>query len=297
MNNSICIGSTRHMDWLQEQLKAQELQRQEFSVELQVDQIGDFSFLLCQASPKKEQRSNLPGSLSTFRNYIAHSLASLIVEQWEQQLLNNIIKNNCYYFNEDERKHILSRASQIMDEQENQEVPDRHRLENIAQKIACYLEEDGMLIVEGFLRFRLKDYVSQLEEGVDQAVDEYLMEKEYHEFIRLLRYFVDIQEPRVEKVHVMLRASGVFQLFDGDENIIDNEYLEGFVVDLIDSEINYEDLLISALITIAPRKVILHFSDHSSLHSTINTIKNVFLERVTTCPGCTKCLHSHQKKY
>ncbi|MHB1420994.1 MAG: putative sporulation protein YtxC [Bacillota bacterium] len=302
MKNSICIGSTRHIDWLHEKLNAPEIQllQQEFSVELQVDHIGDFSFLLCQASGNNDHKS-IQETETNFRKYVARVLALLIVERWEQQLLNNIIKNSFYYFNEEERKQIFSRASEIVDELERENLPDKRRLEYITNRIAGYLEEevqeDTMLIVEGFLRFRLKDYVAQLEEGVDQAVDEYLMEKEYHEFIRLLKYFVDIQEPRVEKVHVVLRPSGVFQLFDGDENIIDNEYLEGFVVDLVDSEINYEDLLISALITIAPRKVILHFSDHSNLHSTVNTIKNVFLERVTTCPGCAKCLHSHQKKY
>jgi hypothetical protein len=48
--------------------------------------------------------------------------------------------------------------------------------------------------LDGFLSFRLKEYRGRLAEVVDKAVDEYMMDMEYKEFIRVLRYFVDVQE-------------------------------------------------------------------------------------------------------
>ena len=32
-----------------------------------------------------------------------------------------------------------------------------------------------------------------------------ILMKKYLEFIRLLRYFVDIQEPKVEEIHILLK--------------------------------------------------------------------------------------------
>ena len=49
----------------------------------------------------------------------------------------------------------------------------------------------------------MKDYIEQLEESVDKAIDEYLMDKEYREFIKLLRHFVDLQEPKRDVVNIV----------------------------------------------------------------------------------------------
>ena len=57
-------------------------------------------------------------------------------------------------------------------------------------------------------------------------------------------------------------------------------------------EINYEDLLISALITIAPKTVMLHFASAAGKANTVvETIKSVFAGRVTVCRGCKLCMH------
>jgi hypothetical protein len=40
------------------------------------------------------------------------------------------------------------------------------------------------------------------------------MEREYKEFIRLLRYFVDIQDPKFDTIHVIVGFDGKYALFD-----------------------------------------------------------------------------------
>ena len=50
--------------------------------------------------------------------------------------------------------------------------------------------------------------------------------------------------------------------------------MEGYIIDFVDNEINYEDLLISALITIAPKEITLHYK-HKTLRTPLDTIKNV----------------------
>ena len=70
---------------------------------------------------------------------------------------------------------------------------------------------------------------------------------------------------------------------------VKSEYLDGFIVNMVDNEINYEDLLISALITIAPKQVTLHYKSREGHSVTLDTIKNVFEGKVNECMGCILC--------
>ncbi|MGI6093735.1 MAG: sporulation protein YtxC, partial [Negativicutes bacterium] len=69
---------------------------------------------------------------------------------------------------------------------------------------------------------------------------------------------------------------------------IKNNYLENFIVESA-SEINYEDLLITSLISIAPYNIMLHNHDINSSQNVVVTIKNVFEGRVALCEGCHIC--------
>ncbi|RYD06895.1 hypothetical protein N752_01845 [Desulforamulus aquiferis] len=62
----------------------------------------------------------------------------------------------------------------------------------------------------------------------------------------------------------------------------------------MDNEINYEDLLISALITIAPNKIVFHTNLQDQPETTMETIKSVFAGRVSECSGCTLCKNQQQ---
>ena len=71
---------------------------------------------------------------------------------------------------------------------------------------------------------------------------------------------------------------------------LENEYLNGFSVDLMTNSINYDDLLISALITLAPKEVTIHTKEQDEFKETLKTIENIFGERLRYCPGCKICL-------
>lgn len=62
----------------------------------------------------------------------------------------------------------------------------------------------------------------QLEDSVDIAIDEYLMDKEYNEFIKLLRHFVDLQEPKRDLVNVVFSNHKII-LMDENLNYIERD--------------------------------------------------------------------------
>lgn len=255
---------------------------------LQQWQVGGFNFCRCHITTGKNPLS--AKTRKQFQEQVAHSVAAFIIEVVEQELLEKIIWNQYEVEEKQEARDLCFRAKKILEQEEKGCLQGSYsRGELLARRLKEYLQDNSYLNIDGFVQFRLPDYLLELEQAAEEAVEEYIMEKEYDEFICVLRYFVEIQEPRVEKVHVVLSLRGGFQLYDGENKSLEKDYLEGFIVDMGDSELNYEDLLLSALITLAPRQVILHGSEKGKARSIINTIKNVFGERVTVCNGCNRC--------
>jgi len=280
VHQSISIGTAQHKELLKHKL-AQELQSYKnkgLDVRLEEIPAGWLTFLHCSvfgarhAEPLKRQ--------------VAGIITDLIVDNWEDTLLRDIIRLNYYYFDEAEKGTIYDYAQKKLNF--SKQFKERNKL-LILQKLVEYFNSNSDIVIDGFIRFRLKEYVNGLHDVADQAVDDFLMEREHREFIELLRYFVDMQEPRVDQVNIVLRPDGSFQLFNKEGQVINNDHFEDFLLGLTESEINYEDLLISTLITIAPQEIKFHPGNSKLPAGTIDTIRDVFTGRVFVCPGCSLC--------
>lgn len=162
------------------------------------------------------------------------------------------------------------------------------RVEKLAEAIAAYLAEEPFLHVEGFLRFRAMAYMEELQDTVSYAVDEWLMERQYQEFISLLKYFVYIQEAKIPAAHVVHRGNHDFALFDETMRPIDTKQMDQFMVELIDKDINYEDVIVSTLISVSPGKLYIHSRTPEA--QVIKTIMTIFDDRAELCEDCHICV-------
>lgn len=224
---------------------------------------------------------------------ISNGLADYIIEEYEEKLILRIINSNYCYFNSIEKKEILRLALLIIKNDDKNFLNSLFQIRRrniIIRKLVDYFESSNKVILDGFVNFRLKDYIKDLEEIVDKAVDEFLTEREYKEFIRLLRYFVDIQEPKFNVIHVLVGYDSKYILLDESKKEITNECIQEFMNDIPEGEINYDDLLVSSLITMAPRKVIIHGANSFRNKELLETIKNVFWGKAIICPDCELCL-------
>ncbi|MEW5954470.1 MAG: putative sporulation protein YtxC [Bacillota bacterium] len=294
MAQCVSVVANRYVDSLREKMcrELQLLERDGIRVKLEENPAGTFTILAGQDANagKFAAGGQVP---SYFRQVLVDILSDFILSHWEQLLLKEIIRENYYYFDDADRDviywNVLSYIGGSQPDSNHLSFYQVARKSHIIRKLNEFLCCNNKIMIEGFIKFRLKDYIGDLQGVVDRAVDDFLLEREYQEFIQLLKYFVDIQEPRIDVVNVILKPGGTFKLFDEKNQPISSEFLEGFVVELIDSEINYEDLLISALITMAPKKIIFHFEQLNEMETMVNTIKAVFTGRVSHCKGCTLC--------
>jgi putative sporulation protein YtxC len=248
--------------------------------------------IVCSINDEKFQNEKSTRLYNALIFNVSNALADYIIKKYEEKLIGRIINSNYCYFNTVERKDILDTALKIIRNDEKNILNSLFQIRRrniIVKKLMEYFEGSNSLILDGFVNFRLKDYMKDLEEIVDKAVDDFLMEREYKEFIRLLRYFVDIQEPKFNTIHVIVNYENRYTLLDDSKREITNECIQEFINEISEGEVNYDDLLVSSLITLAPKRIVIHSTGQFRNKELLETIKNVFIGKVFICSGCETC--------
>jgi putative sporulation protein YtxC len=223
---------------------------------------------------------------------LAAALADHILRIEELNLLQHLIRNEFAYESEAEMNKILAYSNQMLNEENDTlYVADHSRIRRgitISNEIKHFLKKNPMLNVEGFLKFRLQPYKEELREVVEYAVDEFLMDKQYQEFIALLKYFVFIQEAKIPAVHLMHKGGHEFALYNEQMTPMDISAADDtFKVEILDQDFNFEDLVVSKLISVAPQQIFIHTREPEV--QIIQTIMQIFENRVQLCDYCRQC--------
>jgi putative sporulation protein YtxC len=161
------------------------------------------------------------------------------------------------------------------------------RLQKLAAHFSLYLENHERLHLDGFLRFRLTDYRVEVQEAAETAIEDRLMEKQYQEFMTLLKSMVDWQETRTSTVHVLHSGGNEFRLLDEELRPLEQDMLEADVVEEIGVQSppgeREESMVVSRLLAASPRQLFIHTSEPEC--QVIRTIVGIFGDRAALCPA------------
>lgn len=220
--------------------------------------------------------------------FLASLIARFMVRQFRDVILEDLIRHHYFYFRQAERQEIAALARQNF-----QKGTSCRKLESVQAIIESRLKvfftaEGAHLNLEGFINFRLQDYQRELKKAVDGAVESYLAEKEYRELIRMLRYFLEMEEPKIELIHLSVDKKGQFHVTDQHSQQIDPQDWEELTMEE-QEEGDYEDLLVSMLVTVAPRRIMVHQNVLPRYPRTVETLRRIFDQRLSFCGGCSYC--------
>lgn len=286
----IAIGAAERVEELRDRLATEfrVLEAEGLDIQVKTVQRGELTFVGCDIAGKKLAS---PEVSRRFRLMVANAVADLIAGRWEQGFLRKLIRTHYGYFDHPEQEAIYQVACQQLYGPAGEIPTQVARRGKVLARLTDYLEKNNELVVDGFVTFRLKDYVEELEEAVDTAVEDFLMEREHQEFIRLLRYFVEAQAPACPAVQVWPSANGVYRLMDATGRPIRGEEIECLADELKDREIDQEDLLVSALIALTPGDVTFHqpLPGEAWWQTALDTVAGIFGDRCHTCRTCPCC--------
>jgi putative sporulation protein YtxC len=198
------------------------------------------------------------------------------------------LKENYFYFDEDEFESIIET---IEDEIEN-DIKIQLIIKNKFKEV---LENSRTINLNGFIKFRLKFISLYISQVVEKCIDNYLMKKEYLDFISIIRLIADTDEKEHELVNIIYKNKKL-QVYDGNMKKITHIMNVEISSELDKRIIEYDESVINILLSISPKKIMVHDSkitkeDKEALN-TVDIIKRIFEGKVEVCSGCKFCTDS-----
>ena len=153
-----------------------------------------------------------------FLSTVSNILSNLVFDNFEDDFIKAILNQEYFYFDAFEKKQIIDKTNEIYFDDIEALTTKESILFNTFYN---FLKSNKKLYLKGFLTFRLKRYFEELGKTVDNAINQYLIEKEYLEFVSLLKLYVNSEESKIDVVHLVYNNKEPLLL---DKNKNDFEY-------------------------------------------------------------------------
>ena len=164
----------------------------------------------------------------------------------------------------EDRRQVLSRAVDAARRRED--------LSETATRLSAYLQEEGKLCLEGFLRFRMPETLLFWRLCVEEAFSGLMLEKEYGEAADVLRLLLNARPPRCPSLRLCLHGDGLCSLTDGEE--LRMEYVD-----------ETGEGIISLLIGMAPARLFVYDLSGGARKELVHALTEIFSGRVCLYTG------------
>ena len=158
-----------------------------------------------------------------------------------------------------EKQQVLKEALETASCREESKV--------LRERLSTYFRMHRTLILEGFLRFRMQEFLMLWELAAEQAAARVLMNKEYGELMDALKRFVDGRTSRVGSISVCIHPDGTITL--SDDNNMHIEYVDCA-----------PDGILNLLVNMAPMKLTVYDLSGNEKNRLTEAIVRVFGDRV-----------------
>lgn len=200
-------------------------------------------------------------------------LTKVTINFYNSYLIKYLINNNYFYFSDFDKDKILEYCKENCLEENFSS-----KREFILRKtFKNYLLNNNKIILKGFIDFGVKDYLKLLDEIVSQSVNNYLIEKEYREFIELLKCYVNSKPPIADKIYLVYENHNSTLIDEnGDDILIDSNIRNQYLSDITFSQ---NDYCLNTLLTLLPRELIINYTDQSK-DDFLTTLELIFEDRI-----------------
>ena len=219
-----------------------------------------------------------------FYDRVASILTDTIITFYQEKLLKRILEYNYFYFTSSEKKKILSLAKDFI---ADDDLSSEDNYFSIYYPFLDYITENKSIVLDGFVNFRLQTYMKNLDYIIDISVNKFLIEKEYNEFIDILKMYVTYTPFNSPLVHLVY-CNGESILLDIDKKVIPTDDAIFQAKYLSDITFSSNDYALNTLLNLTPKKIIIHLVNYKE-DEFINTIKLIFEDRYEICTDCKIC--------
>ena len=221
-----------------------------------------------------------------FYTKLATILSYLVIDYFEINILKKILYTNYFYFENFELKKILNLCEENLCDSSEYSFQNRQLL--LFDIFYEYISTHNSIILTGFINFRLGNYRNLLEEVVDFSVNEFIIEREYLEFVSLLRLYVHSQPTSNTTIHAISLKNEIILLDENMEKLKIDKSLQKAKY-LSDVSFSNNDFVLNTLLNLLPKTIYIHLVSPSSNVDFINTLQLIFEGHITICRDCNIC--------
>lgn len=219
-----------------------------------------------------------------FYNKLSNIITNCIINFYEEKIINHILNYNYFYFDFYEKCQITKECVQLLDIKETSDFT--YRKECILNNVFEYIMEHKSMILSGFVNFRLQNYMKSIDSAVDIAVNKFILEKEYKEFIELLKLYIKSKEPNISSIHLIYMNEDSI-LLDENKNILAISQDVFNAKYLSDISFSSNDYILNTLLDLIPKEINIHLIQEDD--EFIKTLKLIFENRIHICNDCDIC--------
>lgn len=214
-----------------------------------------------------------------FMDKFANMLSEYIVDNCERKIIDSALKYDYFYFTKKERDVICNSALISLNTNPNR----ARKISALKNCLYNFNLSSQRYNIDGFINFRIHDYRMLISNIVEQEVHDFVVQKEYIEYVDLLREYIEYQTPQNNVVHLFYGLNDKF-LLDEFGKLITTTSSKKYLSDI---SFSTNDFILNSILALMPEKLIIH--RHCDEDNFVSFLKSIFQDRCEICSGCTTC--------
>ncbi|SHK22911.1 putative sporulation protein YtxC [Hathewaya proteolytica DSM 3090] len=253
---------------------------------------GSHIVKIYSVTDNEEENNSIRRSINL---YLSMEIYYIMSKLYTESILKQFLMEKYFFLNKKEINYLIGRADETLNCDkiiiEPKGINYINRKNQIITQILNCLNDNREFNINGFITFRKNEVYNEFKDITDELVEDFIVEKEYKEFIKLLRYFVTMQECKISELNIIVTKDKNYYLLNKKGEDIRDDIIGQLPLKdkKISGIINESDLIIGGLITNVPKRIVIHGCDNNHDDELINTIKDIFIDRVAFCHGCEFC--------
>lgn len=203
-----------------------------------------------------------------FYNVLSNILSNYIINYYEKNFIKQQLSFDYFYFSLQEKKNIQESTIQTI----NQEKNITKKLQILNDCITKYFDKNSSCNLDGFVNFRLYDYKNFINLILEKVINDYIIQKEYNEYVNLLYEYINMQTPQTDSVHLIYSNDEKILLDDSKQIIANTSNPQIYLSDISFSS---NDFILNSLLTLLPNKIYIHLKDLEE-DNFIKFLKSIF---------------------
>lgn len=223
----------------------------------------------------------LGNDVNEFYNVFSDLISSFTINHFEKKFIQQQLNFDFFYFSADEKESIKSSAFKNL----NQPINIQQKKNIIKNCTLEFFTQNSQCILDGFINFRLYNYQNFINLILEKTINDYVIKKEYIEYVDLLYEYIHIQPSQTPSLHLVY-SENIKLLLDDSKNIITDT--SSSKIYLSDISFSSNDFILNSLLSLLPQKLYIHLENNQD-DNFITFLKSIFNDRAILCDNCAIC--------